>query len=272
MIDFNQIRKAKNALIQSAFQQDSLVKAKGHPIGTKKTYGGREYIKTAQGWKYAGKGNQKQVDAPNSNQQIDAATSQSKKKHEDASTEHDAVIESQGKLTIDTLDPDTEDTKYKQGDIISHRGKQYVVGSEIEDGIHSLTEKTQTSKPSLSSLRATVNALLTSQNLKASVSKSTKHPNFLTINIKYPTGSGALSVGGTLTSSGQQRKQGSQQAIASGEKVSSEIQNMFDVEDISVEDLGNGTVQVFAVSDQFTSLQDDNIKKALQTLGVQDDD
>lgn len=43
-------------------QETNLVKQKrGVPIGTKKSFGGREYIKTASGWKYHGKGNGKKA-------------------------------------------------------------------------------------------------------------------------------------------------------------------------------------------------------------------
>lgn len=43
---------------------NELIKAKGGvgvPVGTKKTFGGREYIKTADGWKYLGKGGGKKA-------------------------------------------------------------------------------------------------------------------------------------------------------------------------------------------------------------------
>jgi len=55
--------------------------------------------------------------------------------------EHPFVIDDGGKLTIDVLDPDTEEKLYKPGETIKHNGKEYVVGKEIDDNIHELTLK-----------------------------------------------------------------------------------------------------------------------------------
>ena len=46
-----------NQIDQEAFEKAK----KGAPIGTKKMFGGREYIKTATGWKYSGKGGGKKA-------------------------------------------------------------------------------------------------------------------------------------------------------------------------------------------------------------------
>lgn len=48
----------------------------------------------------------------------------------------DHIIEEKGKITIDTLDPDTEEKKFKEGDKIKFGDKTGVVGKGIEDGIH----------------------------------------------------------------------------------------------------------------------------------------
>lgn len=40
--------------------------------------------------------------------------------------------------TIDTLDPDSQEKKFKKGDIVNVNGKKFTVGKHIEDGIHSL--------------------------------------------------------------------------------------------------------------------------------------
>jgi hypothetical protein len=87
---------------------------------------------------------------------------------------------------------------------------------------------------------------------KPKISKDPIHPNFLTVNIKYPVGiGGALSVGGLKTASGQEREEGAVKALAMGNKIAKELQSKYNIEDIEVSDLKNGTVQVFAVSDDF---------------------
>jgi hypothetical protein len=58
------------------------------------------------------------------------------------SDEHDNVIEGKdGSLTFDTLDPESNSPKFKEGDSISHGGKEYTVGKEIGENIHSLDPK-----------------------------------------------------------------------------------------------------------------------------------
>jgi hypothetical protein len=84
------------------------------------------------------------------------------------------------------------------------------------------------------------------------VSKDPIHPNFLIVKIKYPVGmGGALVALGSKTASGQEREEGAKKALAIGNQIADELQSKYNLEDIEVSDLENGTVEVFAVSDDF---------------------
>lgn len=79
-------------------------------------------------------------------------------------TDH-IIEEEDGKFAIDTLDPDTEEVKFKEGDKITFKTdkgekKTGTVGKEIEDGIHSVQtvgkkEKDQKVKKNISELSIT---------------------------------------------------------------------------------------------------------------------
>ena len=84
--------------------------------------------------------------------------------------------------------------------------------------------------------------------------KDKSNPNFLYVDISYPEGSGVLSIGGDKTMSGQDRETGAAKALAMGNAVAKKLQAKYNIEDIEVNDLKNGKVQVFAVSDDFTAL------------------
>lgn len=84
------------------------------PIGEKKVFAGKIYIKTAEGWKYVGK--------PKN------------------ATNH--YINDEGLHKIDTLDPDTSKKVFKEGDIVKVEieGKRLhgKVGKEEKDSIYKL--------------------------------------------------------------------------------------------------------------------------------------
>jgi len=103
---------------------------------------------------------------------------------------------------------------------------------EIENKISNLTESTNYFIPK--------------------VTKDKKHPNFLYINIPYPTGKGFLDALGTQTAAGQERQQGAKKALSIGQKIYDKIENHPDIEDIDITDLENGIVQIFIVSDTLT--------------------
>ena len=105
---------------------------------------------------------------------------------------------------------------------------------------------------------------------KPKISKDPIHPNFITVKIKYPAGAGgALVALGSKTASGQQREEGARKALAIGNQVAEELQAEYDLEDIEVTDLENGTVQVFAVSDDFINK---TMSEKLDPVGKEDDD
>jgi hypothetical protein len=110
----------------------------------------------------------------------------------------------------------------------------------------------------------------TTEYFKPKISKNSIHPNFLTVNIKYPVGAGgALMALGSKTSSGQQREEGAAKAMAIANKVAEELQAKYNIEDIEVSDLENGTVQVFAVSDDFINK---SMSEKMDPVGKEDDD
>lgn len=105
---------------------------------------------------------------------------------------------------------------------------------------------------------------------KPKMSKDPNYPNFLFVKIKYPTGAGgALVALGSKTSSGQQREEGARKALAIGNQVAEELQAEYDLEDIEVTDLENGTVQVFAVSDDFINK---SMSEKMDPVGQEDSD
>jgi hypothetical protein len=105
---------------------------------------------------------------------------------------------------------------------------------------------------------------------KPKISKDPIHPNFLIVKIKYPVGAGgALVALGSKTASGQQREEGARKALAIGNQIADELQAEYDLEDIEVTDLENGTVQVFAVSDDFINKA---MSEKLDPVGKEDDD
>ena len=102
------------------------------------------------------------------------------------------------------------------------------------------------------------------------VSKDPIHPNFLTVKIKYPVGmGGALVALGSKTASGQQREEGAKKALAIGNQIADELQSKYNLEDIEVSDLENGTVEVFAVSDDFINKK---LAEKLDPVGKEDSD
>jgi hypothetical protein len=105
---------------------------------------------------------------------------------------------------------------------------------------------------------------------KPKISKDPIHPNFITVKIKYPAGAGgALVALGSKTASGQQREEGARKALAIGNQIADELKAKYNLEDIEVEDLENGTVQVFAVSDDFINK---TMSEKLDPVGKEDKD
>jgi hypothetical protein len=103
---------------------------------------------------------------------------------------------------------------------------------------------------------------------KPSIRKDKSFPNFLYVDIAYPAGSGVLSIGGDKTMSGQDREAGAAKALAMGNAVAKKLQAKYNIEDIEVNDLKNGKVQVFAVSDDFTKMSTPSLDEAKEETAV----
>jgi hypothetical protein len=89
---------------------------------------------------------------------------------------------------------------------------------------------------------------------KPVIRKDKNSPSILYVDIAYPEGSGVLSIGGSKTMSGQDRETGAEKAMKDGEKIRQILLSKYNIEDSDVNDLKNGIVQVFAVSDDFAKM------------------
>jgi hypothetical protein len=98
--------------------------------------------------------------------------------------------------------------------------------------------------------------------------KDKSYPNFLYVDIAYPAGSGVLSIGGDKTMSGQDREAGAAKALTMGNAVAKKLQAKYNIEDIEVNDLKNGKVQVFAVSDDFIKMSTPSLDEAKKETGI----
>ena len=68
--------------------------------------------------------------------------------------------------------------------------------------------------------------------------------------------------------SGQDRETGAAKALAMGNAVAKKLQAKYNIEDIEVNDLKNGKVQVFAVSDDFTKMSTPSLDEAKEETAV----
>ena len=93
--------------------------------------------------------------------------------------------------------------------------------------------------------------------------KDKSYPNFLYVDIAYPEGSGVLSISGDKTMSGQDRETGAAKALAMGNEIVKKLEAKYNIEDIEVNDLKNGKVQVFAISSDFDKMTTDNFKEII---------
>ena len=103
---------------------------------------------------------------------------------------------------------------------------------------------------------------------KITVKKNTNNPNFLTINIEYEIMKGSPTALGKQTMSGQMRELSSSEAYKKALEIAKQIEQKYNIEDIEVTDLNNGTVQIFAVSDDFIKLPISELQKFKNGGGV----
>jgi hypothetical protein len=85
--------------------------------------------------------------------------------------------------------------------------------------------------------------------------KDKNNPNFIYIDIKYTAGMGGfLTALGSTTMSGSARKKGQERAMLIAKDTANELEKSYQLDDIDIQDLENGKVQIFAVSDDFTNI------------------
>ncbi len=85
--------------------------------------------------------------------------------------------------------------------------------------------------------------------------KDKTNPNFLNVYIDYDLGpGGALIALGKETMTGQIRRESADEAMRLAGDVARDLKAEYDLEDIDIQDLENGKVQVFAVSDDFIDM------------------
>jgi len=85
--------------------------------------------------------------------------------------------------------------------------------------------------------------------------KDKRHPNFLNVYIDYDLGPGGVLIAlGKETMTGQIRRESAAEAMRLAGDVARDLEAEYNVEDIDVQDLENGVVQVFAVSDDFINM------------------
>jgi hypothetical protein len=103
---------------------------------------------------------------------------------------------------------------------------------------------------------------------KPVIIKDKKSPSILYVNIAYPEGSGVLSIGGNKTMSGQDRETGAKKALSMGNEIVKKLEAKYNIEDSDVNDLKNGVVQVFAISNDFIEMSTPSLDEAKKETGV----
>ncbi len=84
--------------------------------------------------------------------------------------------------------------------------------------------------------------------------KDKNNPNFLSAYIKYDTGPGVGIALGKETMAGQIRRESSAEALRQMEIIGRKLEDSYDLEDLDINDLENGVVELFAVSDDFIDM------------------
>jgi hypothetical protein len=96
--------------------------------------------------------------------------------------------------------------------------------------------------------------------------KDKNNPNFLYVDVKYNHGLGGfLKALGSNTLSGGEREQSVNRAKLIAHDTAQELEKNYNIEDIDVQDLENGIVRVFAVSDDFIDI-DPKTDEKLQSI------
>jgi len=92
------------------------------------------------------------------------------------------------------------------------------------------------------------------------IKKDKNQPNFVYVNIPYERSSGVIYALGGQTMTGQSNEQNAAAALDGANKLADKIKAKMNPEDIDVNDLENGIVQVFIVDDRFIDIEKPTIK------------
>jgi hypothetical protein len=85
--------------------------------------------------------------------------------------------------------------------------------------------------------------------------KDKNNPNFLNVYIDYDLGPGGSSIAlGKETMTGQIRRESAAEAMRLAGDVAKDLEAKYNLEDIDIQDLENGKVRIFAVSDDFINM------------------
>jgi hypothetical protein len=85
--------------------------------------------------------------------------------------------------------------------------------------------------------------------------KDKNNPNFLNVYIDYDLGPGGSSIAlGKETMTGQIRRESAAEAMRLAGDVARDLEAEYNLEDIDIQDLENGKVRIFAVSDDFINM------------------
>jgi uncharacterized protein YjbJ (UPF0337 family) len=124
----------------------------------------------------------------------------------------------------------------------------------------------------IKNIKINTNANLNENNSYARVSmpsyvKDKKFPNFLYVNIEYDLGPGGSSIAlGKETMTGQIRRESAAEAMRLAGDVARDLEAEYNLEDIDIQDLENGKVRIFAVSDDFINMDPNMLGEIKESL------
>jgi hypothetical protein len=94
--------------------------------------------------------------------------------------------------------------------------------------------------------------------------KDKNNPNFLNVYIDYDLGPGGSSIAlGKETMTGQIRRESAAEAMRLAGDVARDLEAEYNLEDIDIQDLENGKVRIFAVSDDFINMNPNMLGESL---------
>src|SRR6056300_1061953 len=97
--------------------------------------------------------------------------------------------------------------------------------------------------------------------------KDKNNPNFLNVYIDYDLGPGGASIAfGKETMTGQIRRESAAEAMRLASDVARDLEAEYDLEDIDIQDLENGKVRIFAVSDDFIDMNPNMLGEIKESL------